>query len=125
MTSTPLVMMDVVFKPMITTALGQTLTTSAVAGEFRLLFLQGSIEVANPTRYAIERSSTYISIYFWERGSSSVPSEVKFPGSTVDTSTWVVNSYWCMEKMTDAAIRVRLRLTSRTRIAISHLILDL
>ncbi|KAH0828177.1 2 beta-glucan [Lanmaoa asiatica] len=38
--------------------------------------------------YAIERSSTYISIYFWERGSSSVPSQVKNPGGTVDTSTW-------------------------------------
>jgi len=38
--------------------------------------------------YAIERSSTYISIYFWEHGSSSVPSQVKYPGRTVDTSTW-------------------------------------
>ncbi|KIJ63544.1 glycoside hydrolase family 16 protein [Hydnomerulius pinastri MD-312] len=38
--------------------------------------------------YAIERSATYISIYFWERGSSSVPSEVSTPGNTVDTSTW-------------------------------------
>ncbi|KAN0091572.1 glycoside hydrolase family 16 protein [Tylopilus felleus] len=38
--------------------------------------------------YAIERTSTYISIYFWERGSSSVPSEVKQPGGTVHPSTW-------------------------------------
>ncbi|KAF8432251.1 glycoside hydrolase family 16 protein [Boletus edulis BED1] len=38
--------------------------------------------------YAIERSSTYISIWFWERGSSSIPSQVKYPGGTVDTSTW-------------------------------------
>ncbi|KAH0835850.1 glycoside hydrolase family 16 protein [Lanmaoa asiatica] len=38
--------------------------------------------------YAIERSATYISIYFWERGSSTVPSQVSSPGSTVDTSTW-------------------------------------
>ncbi|KAF8125507.1 2 beta-glucan [Boletus edulis] len=38
--------------------------------------------------YAIERSSTYISIWFWERGSSSIPSQVKYPRGTVDTSTW-------------------------------------
>ncbi|KAF8432247.1 2 beta-glucan [Boletus edulis BED1] len=38
--------------------------------------------------YAIERSSTYISIWFWERGSASIPSQVKYPGGTVDTSTW-------------------------------------
>lgn len=38
--------------------------------------------------YAVEKSSTYISIYFWERGSSSVPSQVTSPGSTIDTSTW-------------------------------------
>ncbi|KAN0091585.1 glycoside hydrolase family 16 protein [Tylopilus felleus] len=38
--------------------------------------------------YAIERSATDISIYFWERDSSSVPSEVKQPGDTVRPSTW-------------------------------------
>ncbi|KAG9313625.1 glycoside hydrolase family 16 protein [Chiua virens] len=38
--------------------------------------------------YALERSATYVSIWFWERGSSSVPSEVTSPGSTIDTSTW-------------------------------------
>ncbi|KAG6375303.1 glycoside hydrolase family 16 protein [Boletus reticuloceps] len=38
--------------------------------------------------YAIERSSTHIAIWFWERGSSSIPSQVKYPGGTVDTSTW-------------------------------------
>ncbi|KAF8550835.1 glycoside hydrolase family 16 protein [Imleria badia] len=43
--------------------------------------------------YAVERTSNHISIYFWERGSSSVPSEVKYPGGSVDTSAWVINSY--------------------------------
>ncbi|KAG8216684.1 glycoside hydrolase family 16 protein [Butyriboletus roseoflavus] len=38
--------------------------------------------------YAIERSATYISIYFWERGSTTVPCQVVYPESTVDTSTW-------------------------------------
>lgn len=38
--------------------------------------------------YAIERSSSYISIFFWERTSDSVPSDVKSPGSSVDTSNW-------------------------------------
>ncbi|KAH7883436.1 glycoside hydrolase family 16 protein [Phlebopus sp. FC_14] len=38
--------------------------------------------------YAIERTSTFIKIYFWERGSTSVPGDVKAPGSTVNTDTW-------------------------------------
>ncbi|KAH7909590.1 glycoside hydrolase family 16 protein [Hygrophoropsis aurantiaca] len=38
--------------------------------------------------YAIERTSSYISIYFWERGSTSVPNDVKYPGFTINTSTW-------------------------------------
>lgn len=89
--STPLEMPDVVLRWLTGTALGQTSTTSAAAGEFH--FSRALIEVANPTRYAIERSSTYISIYFWERGSSSVPNGVKYPGGTVDTSTWVIHPY--------------------------------
>ncbi|KAF9232412.1 glycoside hydrolase family 16 protein [Melanogaster broomeanus] len=38
--------------------------------------------------YAIERTSSFIKIYFWERGSSSVPSDVSHPGHSVDTSNW-------------------------------------
>lgn len=38
--------------------------------------------------YAIERRSTYIKIFFWERTSSSVPSDVKSPGSSINTSNW-------------------------------------
>ncbi|KAG2121768.1 glycoside hydrolase family 16 protein [Suillus clintonianus] len=38
--------------------------------------------------YAIERRSSYIKIFFWERTSGSVPSDVKSPGSSVNTSNW-------------------------------------
>ncbi|KAG6369710.1 hypothetical protein JVT61DRAFT_13687 [Boletus reticuloceps] len=38
--------------------------------------------------YAVDRSPTYIAIYFWERGSTSVPSQVEYPVDKVDTSTW-------------------------------------
>ncbi|KAF9236017.1 glycoside hydrolase family 16 protein [Melanogaster broomeanus] len=38
--------------------------------------------------YAIERTSTFIKIYFWERGSASVPSDVRSPGTSVNTSNW-------------------------------------
>ncbi|KAG1788675.1 2 beta-glucan [Suillus plorans] len=38
--------------------------------------------------YAIEKRSTYIKIFFWERTSGSVPSDVKSPGSSIDTSHW-------------------------------------
>ncbi|KAG1899021.1 2 beta-glucan [Suillus fuscotomentosus] len=38
--------------------------------------------------YAIEKRSTYIKIFFWERTSSSVPSDIKSPGSSINTSHW-------------------------------------
>ncbi|KAG2158672.1 2 beta-glucan [Suillus bovinus] len=38
--------------------------------------------------YAIEKRSSYIKIFFWERTSSSVPSDVKSPGPSIDTSHW-------------------------------------
>ncbi|OAX36221.1 glycoside hydrolase family 16 protein [Rhizopogon vinicolor AM-OR11-026] len=38
--------------------------------------------------YAIERSSSYIKIFFWERTSGFVPSDITSPGSSIDTSTW-------------------------------------
>ncbi|KAI6026144.1 glycoside hydrolase family 16 protein [Pisolithus microcarpus] len=38
--------------------------------------------------YAIERTSTFIKIYFWERGSSSVPNDVQYSGTSVNTSNW-------------------------------------
>lgn len=38
--------------------------------------------------YAIERNPSFIKIYFWERGSSSVPGDVKHPGSSVKTDNW-------------------------------------
>ncbi|KAI6032879.1 glycoside hydrolase family 16 protein [Pisolithus orientalis] len=38
--------------------------------------------------YAIERASTFIRIYFWERGSSSVPDDVQYPGTSVNTDSW-------------------------------------
>lgn len=113
---------DAVLLSLMGTALGRISTTWAVAGE--LHFSQTFIEVANPTRYAIERSSTYISIYFWERGSSSVPNQVRYPGGTVDTSTWVIDSYRRSGQITDTPGRARPRLISQTQIVISHLILD-
>lgn len=38
--------------------------------------------------YVIERTSTFINIYFWERGSSSVPNDVQHPGTSVNTNDW-------------------------------------
>ncbi|KAG0701161.1 glycoside hydrolase family 16 protein [Suillus ampliporus] len=38
--------------------------------------------------YAVERSTSYIRVFFWERTSGSVPSEVSSPGSSIDTKTW-------------------------------------
>ncbi|KIK58774.1 glycoside hydrolase family 16 protein [Collybiopsis luxurians FD-317 M1] len=38
--------------------------------------------------FAMERTDTFISIWFWARGSTSVPSDVKNGNSNVDTSNW-------------------------------------
>jgi hypothetical protein len=42
-------------------------------------------------RYAVERTSTYMKIWFWSRRDLSVPDEVKFgpTSGTIDTETWV------------------------------------
>ncbi|KAF9218745.1 glycoside hydrolase family 16 protein [Gyrodon lividus] len=45
--------------------------------------------------YAIERTSSFIKIFFWERGSTSVPSDVQYPGASVDTDNWgTPNAYF-------------------------------
>ncbi|KAF9443774.1 glycoside hydrolase family 16 protein [Macrolepiota fuliginosa MF-IS2] len=38
--------------------------------------------------YAIERTPTFIKVFFWPRNSGSVPSDVRNGGSTVDTDNW-------------------------------------
>ncbi|EGN97292.1 glycoside hydrolase family 16 protein [Serpula lacrymans var. lacrymans S7.3] len=38
--------------------------------------------------YAVERTNSAISVWFWERGSTSVPSQVSSGASSIDTSTW-------------------------------------
>ncbi|KIM58360.1 glycoside hydrolase family 16 protein [Scleroderma citrinum Foug A] len=38
--------------------------------------------------YAIERTPSFVKMYFWERGSSSVPSDVQYPGSSVNPDNW-------------------------------------
>ncbi|KAG6380032.1 glycoside hydrolase family 16 protein [Boletus reticuloceps] len=38
--------------------------------------------------YAIERTNNYISIWFWERGDASAPSDATSGAATIDTSNW-------------------------------------
>ncbi|KZP18053.1 glycoside hydrolase family 16 protein [Athelia psychrophila] len=40
--------------------------------------------------YAMERTSTSIKVWFWARGSSSIPAQVSSGASSIDTSTWGV-----------------------------------
>lgn len=37
----------------------------------------------------MERTASFINIWFWSRGDSSVPSDVKNGATSVDTSNWV------------------------------------
>ncbi|CAE6434589.1 unnamed protein product [Rhizoctonia solani] len=38
--------------------------------------------------YAMERTSSYIKVWFWPRNSATVPQQVRNGGSSIDTSTW-------------------------------------
>ncbi|KAF8708398.1 glycoside hydrolase family 16 protein, partial [Rhizoctonia solani] len=38
--------------------------------------------------YAMERTSSYIKVWFWPRNSGAVPSQVRNGASSIDTSTW-------------------------------------
>lgn len=68
------------------TALDPISMQLAADGVDPLLVLRRDIEFF--VRYAIERTSTFIKIYFWGRGSSSVPNDVQHPGTSVNTGNW-------------------------------------
>ncbi|KAJ7227882.1 glycoside hydrolase family 16 protein, partial [Mycena haematopus] len=38
--------------------------------------------------YAIERTTTFISVWFWSRNAANVPASVRAGGTSVDTGTW-------------------------------------
>ncbi|KAF7307669.1 Glycoside hydrolase family 16 protein [Mycena kentingensis (nom. inval.)] len=38
--------------------------------------------------YAVERTSTFINVWFWSRGASNVPAAVRSGGATVNTDNW-------------------------------------
>ena len=39
--------------------------------------------------YAMERTDSFIKVWFWTRNAGNVPSDVKNGGTTVDTDNWV------------------------------------
>jgi len=47
-----------------------------------------SFNAAGGGWYVIERTPSYIKIFFWSRHDASVPKDVSNPGSKIDTSTW-------------------------------------
>jgi hypothetical protein len=38
--------------------------------------------------YAMERTSTYIKVWYWARNDNSIPADVKSGSSTIETSNW-------------------------------------
>ncbi|KAH0828889.1 glycoside hydrolase family 16 protein [Lanmaoa asiatica] len=38
--------------------------------------------------YAIERTSSFIKVFFWARKNASIPKDLSSPGSTIDTDNW-------------------------------------
>lgn len=43
--------------------------------------------------YAVERTSTFIQVFFWARNDGSVPAEVKNGAGSVNTSNWVSSGF--------------------------------
>ena len=39
--------------------------------------------------YAMERTDTFIKVWFWSRNDPAVPADVKTAGATVNTDAWV------------------------------------
>src|ERR1700733_10767143 len=75
-------------------------------------------------RYAIERTASFIKIWFWSKGDSAVPSEVVSGGSSVDTDTWVRSfDFNPTLNILPFSRRVSRRHIFRTPIVISPLIL--
>ena len=50
-----------------------------------------SVVTLENVRYAIERTSSFIKVFFWSRKSIAiqVPKDVTRPGPTINTDTWV------------------------------------
>lgn len=44
-------------------------------------------------RYAVERTNSFINVWFWARNDITVPPEVAYGGFTVDTDVWVSNRH--------------------------------
>lgn len=45
-------------------------------------------------RYAVERTNSFINVWFWARDDESVPSDVADGWWFVDTDNWVSNNKW-------------------------------
>ena len=62
-----------------------------------------AIMTPDNVRYAIERTPSFINVFFWSRQSASIPSDVLNPGLTIDTDNWV----WieCVRPGADHALR--------------------
>ena len=43
----------------------------------------------------MERTSTFIKVWFWSRNDPTVPADVKTAGATVNTDTWVSLGPFC------------------------------
>lgn len=54
-------------------------------------------------RYVVERTTSEIKIWFWERNDKSVPKDVKTPGSTISTVNWRTPSAYFPDSECDIA----------------------
>ena len=52
--------------------------------------------------YAMERTSTFIKVWYWARTEAGIPADVSSAGATVNTDAWVRSVLVCSRATADA-----------------------
>lgn len=50
-------------------------------------------------RYAMERTNDHVAVWFWDRNSPSIPSEVENGAAQINTTNWVRSTYVVLKKL--------------------------
>lgn len=97
----------------------QLSTPFEVDGEPMPLTVIYTIVDGCPSRFAAERTDTYIKVWFWDRNDPSVPGEIRNGAGQAHPDAWVSPLYSIWETLADlcTCTRVFLRRTSLTRLA--------
>jgi hypothetical protein len=61
--------------------------------------------IGSDCRYALERTNSFIKVWFWGRGSSSTPAEVANGAGSINTDNWVRRMFLQLGRLTNSLSR--------------------